>query len=146
MSLDTSKEIAAQIVSHEGENLTVVQLEGDMHSTEFWSQPSAMEELRRQLHDILCASTVFEGVEFKGTRVSNPEPEPSKGSKSWGKKLMKEFAMPKDEIALAHPPKNSQGVQLSVAREDVVRRITNDFGLYDNVTKPVIIVRVEVWC
>ncbi|KAF2101457.1 hypothetical protein NA57DRAFT_53423 [Rhizodiscina lignyota] len=143
---DSSNQQKGPIVSHEGENLTMIQLQGQENSAEFWSQPSAIKELQRQLHDILCASTVFEGVEFQAPKEADSAAEPSKGTKGWGKKLMKEFAKPRDEIALAHPPKNSQGVQLSVEREDVVWRTQNDFGLYENVTKPGIIVRVEVLC
>lgn len=140
---DEDKANNGEIVSPSDENLTIVQLEGDQNSREFWNQLSVIQELKQQLRNVLCASTVFEGVEFREPKPREPaEPaESSKGWRAWGKK-----SAVVSQVALAHPAKNSKGVQLSVEREDIVRRTENDFGLYETVTRPGIVVRVAVEC
>lgn len=121
-------------------NLDLIKLRGENSSTEFWGQNTAVAELEHQLRNILCASTIFEGVEFR--RGPDPPGEDgSKGSRRWGKS--KKTA---DEVPLAHPPKNSSGVQLSVVHEDIIIRTTTPFGLYETATKPGVVVRVDVIC
>jgi hypothetical protein len=143
-----------EIVSPSEENMTLVTLQGEGHSREFWSQPSAVAELDQQLRAMLCTTRIFEGVEFRTSAQppsyqQNGSGSGSKGdgssSSSWrgfGSKKKKKGA----DVPLAHPPKNSFGVELSVDREDVVMRTVSPFGLYETVTKPGIVVRIEIIC
>lgn len=52
---------AGDVVSPMDQDLTLVQLEGDQNSVEFWRQPSVCQEMEQQLRVILSASTVFRG-------------------------------------------------------------------------------------
>lgn len=121
--------------------MELVKLRGDANTAEFWGQAGAAKELEHQLRDILCTSTIFEGVEFRQTDPAPAYQEPAQSSRRFGKSKQTTADVP-----FAHPPKNSSGVQLSVDREDIIIRTTSPFGLYETVTKPGLIVRIEVIC
>lgn len=129
-----------EIVSPSDDDLVIAQLEGEENSLEFWSQPSVAQELKQQLLDILSTFSDFTDSSSRA-REANPEPEAASSRIGWRKRAKK--ASESFRAVQMSPAQSSERVRVTIDREGIVLRTVNDFGLYETVTKPAVIVRIN---
>lgn len=141
---------ALEIVDFHGqeEEIEQVQLEGNLNRLEFWRQPVVIKELQYVLEDRLSASPILRDFAPKETPVqeSTPLSVPSQKRRGFFDRRSSKQAgntTPKpDPIPVSQPPAST--IEVKVTLEDICLRTLTDFGLYETVTQPVVVVKVDI--
>lgn len=135
------------IVSDE-EDINEVRLEGHINTFEFWKQKDVVKDLERVLQERLSSSPIFGQDSKRGiepeilvTAPTSPPPQPERrgffGRRSSAKQPMKVAA------PLVGKPVKSSRLEVKVDLEEVCLRTVSSFGLFETVTRPAIVVRIN---
>jgi hypothetical protein len=106
-----------------------VNLEEDIDTEEFWNQPETLRDLQRLLTTSISSSSFLESEESLPAR-----PVATTSRNIFGRK--------KSAPVPAVIPKRQQ-IEVKASQEDMAYRIESEFGLYETLTKPAIVVRVD---
>jgi hypothetical protein len=138
------------IVSEE-EDINEVRLQGDINTFEFWRQKDVVQDLERVLQEKLSSSPIF-SRDSKASMEPEPlvniapiSPPPERrgffGRRSSSKQAVQQAAAP----VIVKPAKSNR-VDVKVDLEEVCLRTVSSFGLFETVTRPAIVVRVNANC
>jgi hypothetical protein len=108
-----------------------VRLEEEIDTEEFWNQPETLRDLQRLLTTSIPSSSFYEPEEQLPVR-----PAPVQISRSFFGR--KKAGSPSQPVI----PKR-QHIDVKVASEDMCYRVENDFGLYETIARPAIVIRVD---
>lgn len=114
---------------------TVVRLAGDVNSAAFWRQPAVIEELRVQL-----GQTLNDG-RMASVPVAQPREEKKVKKGLFGRRGKGE-QVEGDKRAEEYDGQ----VGVRVGLEEICLRTTNEFGLYDTLSRVCVVVRVDARC
>ncbi|KAF2417521.1 hypothetical protein EJ08DRAFT_654499 [Tothia fuscella] len=137
------------LASEEDEDIEQVHLEGDLNRFEFWRQKDVVEELQHVLEDRLSTSPVFYGkskVAFGTTpNVTSPVLPPPKAARGFfGRKTTKSSSSQCPAPAIAQPSTRDHLITIKVELSDMCLRTLSGFGLYETISRPALVVRVNV--
>jgi hypothetical protein len=104
-------------------------LEDNIDTEEFWNQPETLRDLQRLLTTSISSSSFLESEESLPARSVATIPR-------------KIFGRKKSAPTPAVIPKRQQ-IEVKTSQEDMVYRIESEFGLYETLTKPASVVRVN---
>ena len=105
------------------ENPTMVRLQGQENSLEFWRQPTVMQELGQQV----CSHLRSSGYRIKGgSEASLQRPSPSTA----------------DWRTVQNETLGNGEVSIQVETTDICLRVENDMGLYETKTGKAVVVKV----
>jgi hypothetical protein len=151
-NLDMAKTTdAIEIVDFHGheEEVEQVQLEGNLNRLEFWKQPDVIKELRYVLEERLSASPIPRDFGQKTTPVQEIAP-PAVGTQKRKGLFDRRPSKQATDENIANPDPSSSSkvpsnrIDVKVALEDICIRTVSDFGLYETVTQPVVVVTVDI--
>lgn len=134
------------IVSDE-EDINEVRLTGDMNTFEFWKQKDVVKDLERVLQEKLSSSPIFSkdskvGMEPGSVATVPTSPPPQSERRGFfGRR-----SSAKQPVQVAAPivkPVKSSRLDVKVDLEEVCLRTVSPFGLFETVTRPAIVVRVN---
>jgi len=138
------------LVHHE-EDIEEVRLQGEMNHFEFWKQKDVVQDLQRVLQERLTASPIFsfDAKDGGNEGLNNVVPVPAiqeKGRGFFGRRSSKQAVQPSSSPTpvLSQPPRSR--LEAKVDLEEVCLRTVSSFGLYETITKPAIVVRVNIRC
>ncbi|KAK0660389.1 hypothetical protein DIS24_g3393 [Lasiodiplodia hormozganensis] len=129
-----------------------VRLKGPLNKTQFWRQPGVVEEFRRTLQGKLATAPFAPVPQHNGPTSPGPAsiPEAPTGSKGRGflrKRQESSARTPSSqdveraaEAAAAEHP--ASGLHARVALEEICFRTVSDFGLYETISRPAVVVRI----
>lgn len=127
-----------QVLGFSGdEEPKVIRLSGDVHRTEFWRQRTVIEELERALRDDLNDGRLVGTLEVQET---NEVKKVKKGLFGRGKKAEGQPGGQKSDGF------SGEQVAVRVRLEEICLRTTNEFGLYDTVSRQCVVVKVDARC
>jgi hypothetical protein len=138
---------ASNFQSEDG--LHEVRLEGPLNTYEFWQQPAVLKELKTSLADKLSATPVFSdyaSTDSEVTRASalppTPVSRPSRGFSLFRKKEVSSDST----VAAATTTMRDWSIEVAVDLEEICLRTESHFGLYETITRPAVVVRVNARC
>ncbi|PVI07520.1 hypothetical protein DM02DRAFT_512713 [Periconia macrospinosa] len=126
----------------------LVQLEGQMNKTEFWRAPGVIQDMEERLRGKLNAAAATAAVSSTQTAPSSAADTPRAVSKrGFLGKLANVIEQEKRSSPFAGGTGKEAGrVMVKVRLEEICLRTVNEFGLYDTLSKPCVMVRVDARC
>jgi len=134
---------------HENE-VEQVQLDGNLNRLEFWRQPDVIKELQYVLEDRLSASPVLRELVQKTDQArenATVETVPQRKRSLFDRKNSTQASkddVSKSETAAGQSQTPSNIIDVRVELEEICMRTISDFGLYETVTQPVVVVKVNI--
>ncbi|QDS77981.1 hypothetical protein FKW77_002048 [Venturia effusa] len=138
------------IVSDE-DDMNEIRLQGDMNTFVFWRQKDVVQDLQRALQKKLSSSPVFSQDSKMET-----EPEPlfiastSPPAQPERRGIFERRSSAKQPMKAAAPvvakSVESNRLDVKVDLEEVCLRTVSSFGLFETVTRPAIVIRVNANC
>ncbi|KAF2876769.1 hypothetical protein BDV95DRAFT_625916 [Massariosphaeria phaeospora] len=149
-SFDSGNKKKVEVIGFSSnESPQVVRLEGQMNRTEFWRAPNTIRELEVVLKESLNASPNLQSP--TGSRVP-PTQKPQRHVKRGLFGRMADVINQEERW----PIRSSEGdmehygvagqVLVKATLDDICLRTTNEFGLYDTMSKLCIVIRVDARC
>ncbi|KAF1945822.1 hypothetical protein EJ02DRAFT_500512 [Clathrospora elynae] len=155
-SFDSSKPKPVEVIgfSSSDEEPTLVRLEGQLNSTEFWRSHTVVVELERLLGESLNANPLLrtsspnDGVEKKSNNEQLPTRQArrsllSRVMPSLGPELRSPSGNPEVGVSQLE---NTERVLIQVRLEEMCLRTLSDFNLYDTISKQCVFIRVDARC
>jgi len=137
------------IVSEE-EDINEVRLQGEINTFEFWRQKDVVQDLERVLQEKLSSSPIFSRDSKDATEpealvnVAPMSPPPERRG-FFGRRLSSKQAVQHAPAVVVKPVKSNR-MDVKVDLEEVCLRTVSSFGLFETVTRPAIVVRVNANC
>ncbi|KAF1985752.1 hypothetical protein K402DRAFT_394363 [Aulographum hederae CBS 113979] len=118
-----------------------VKLEGHMNRVEFWRQPDVITELRGVLQDRLSASLTM--PEEPPIPIQPAKPVQKAQRKGFFGRSSSSAASPVPAIPMTA---KRGGAQVKVDLEDICIRTISDFGLFETLNRPAVLIRYNARC
>jgi hypothetical protein len=139
------------IVSEE-EDINEVRLQGEINTFEFWRQKDVVQDLERVLQEKLSSSPIFsrnskadmEPEPLVNVAPMSPPPQPERRG-FFGRRSSSKQAIQQTAPVVVQPVKSNR-MEVKVDLEEVCLRTVSSFGLFETVTRPAIVVRVNANC
>jgi hypothetical protein len=142
-SFDTGSQ-ASQLegLANTDESCEEVNLSEPMDTHQFWEQSEVLDTLRSILENELATSSLFSPSPSADEAYSQSElpPRPEKAPRSFS--LFGRKPTPKPQ-APSLTKKPAPSIKVCVGLEEVCYRTCSDFGLYETISRPAVIIRVE---
>ena len=116
-------------------NLTLIRLQGQENSFEFWRQLPVIQELERALQEHLESDKIVGDVD-ESVLPARPE------SRGWFKKKASASSVPQQKTERFKASRDSR-VKSEVELQDVSLRTENAMGLYETKTGKAIVIKVD---
>jgi hypothetical protein len=130
------------------DGLQEVRLSGPLNTYEFWQQPEVLTELKMLLADKLSTKPLFESTSASpADAVSialSDSPSPAAPRPSRGYSLFRKKEASSVDVVPAPTPDSM--IDVSVDLEDICLRTESDFGLYETISRPAVVIRVNAKC
>jgi hypothetical protein len=145
------------LANDDDEDVSEIRLQGNLNRFEFWRQPDVVKELALVLRDRLSSSSRLLDELLPPPPPTPPEPrhvptpEPSKARSFLGRsKASSSSSVSKQNVVAPQPvvmqEERRSNVDVKVDLEEICLRTMSDFGLYETISRPVVIVRVDARC
>jgi hypothetical protein len=116
-------------LANSNESVEEVKLKGDLNTAEFWDQDHVLESLRTLLNDTLQTSPLPSPIQLLPTTRSSTSKTSLFGKKN-------------DPKAVDVHTNVAMRISLKVHRDEACYRTQNDFGLYDTISRPVVVINI----
>jgi hypothetical protein len=134
------------------ETLTEVRLVGPLNTYEFWQQQGILNDLKMLLTERLSTTPLlYSDRSLTGSQsahstsnLPSPSTQRTRGFSLFKKKLSSERGSSLTNTALN--PKPEPEIQVDVDLEEICLRTESNFGLYETITRPAVVVRVLARC
>ena len=128
-----------------------VRLQGAINRFEFWKQPEVVTELRIVLEDRLASSSRLADWQPELPRPAkrqavDRDPTPTQKSKSFWGRSSKAAPQQQQQSQVAEPEQGGSIMDVKVALEEICLRTVSVFGLFETMTRPVIVIRIDARC
>ncbi|KAF2147429.1 uncharacterized protein K452DRAFT_354823 [Aplosporella prunicola CBS 121167] len=143
-SLDSPSNVLEMIGFPSDEVVQQLQLGGPLNRGEFWQQTGVIGDLERALRDRL-ATTPFTGtIDKPQTPTIQPESPRATSQRRgfFGRKSVKPETLVSHSTAV--PTGTPSQLKALVSLEEVCFRTVSDFGLFETVSRPAIVIRVSM--
>jgi hypothetical protein len=127
------------------DGLQEVRLDGPLNTYEFWKQPEVLKELKSLLTEKLATPAFFPSFLTDNLdttpAVDWSYPSAAKPSRSFSFFRKKEGSSSNGPAA-----KQEAVIEVAVDLEEICLRTESDFGLYETITRPAVVIRVNALC
>ena len=139
------------IVSDE-EDINEIRLQGEINTFEFWRQKDVVLDLERVLQEKLSSSPIFsqdskarlEPEPLVNVAPMSPPPQPERRG-FFGRRSSSKQAIQQTASVVVQPVKSNR-MEVKVDLEEVCLRTVSSFRLFETVTRPAVVVRVNANC